>query len=76
MSRPTIGSSGGGGRGLGNEAGYSGEAPASAFWARGALGRAAPTRIRTSDGCAECPHVATSMRRPRRQHGDETVTEV
>ena len=30
------------------------------------LGRAAPTRIRKSDGCAECPHVATSMQRPMR----------
>jgi hypothetical protein len=30
------------------------------------LGRAAPTRIRKSDGCAECPYVATSMRRPMR----------
>jgi hypothetical protein len=31
------------------------------------LDRAAPTRIRKSDGCAECPRVATSMRRPRRR---------
>jgi hypothetical protein len=30
------------------------------------LGRAAPTRIRKSDGCAECPYVATSMQRPMR----------
>ena len=30
------------------------------------LGRAAPTRIRKSDGCAECPYVAASMQRPMR----------
>jgi hypothetical protein len=38
-------------------------------------GRAAPTRIRKSDGCAECPYVATSMGARCVQHGDETLSE-
>jgi len=38
-------------------------------------GRAAPTRIRKSDGCAERPRVATSMRRPRRHVASSMVDE-